>query len=149
MYADGEFAHVKTIDMNKPLHLCIAAALLATACTFTMTSPKPPVYNEPVDSVRAQLRAVVICERFEVDGKENSTNGKPHSELDLGVINGRNIPQGDTLGYLGRTLAARIKHALKDTGAYEKYQVSFTTEEVSGSSTTRTSTRWTFLSKDL
>ncbi len=127
----------------------LTGALLTTACTFTVTTPKPPVYNEPVDSLRAQLRAVVICERYEVDGKESSINGKPHAELDLGIINGQNIPQGDSLGYLGRTLASTIKQALRDTGAYEKYKVSFTTEQVSGSSTTSTSTTWTFLSKNL
>jgi len=133
--------------MYKPLNLCIVAALLTTACTFTVTTPKPPLYNEPVDSLRAQLRAVVICERYEVDGKEISTKGKSHSELDLGVINGQDIPRGDSMVYLGRTLVSTIKHALRDTAAYEFYKVSFTTEKDSGSSKRITSTTLTFLSK--
>jgi hypothetical protein len=129
--------------------LATGAAVLTAACNFTMTVPKPPVYAESMDSLRAQVRGLVSCEHFDVAGSETTTNGKKRTELKIDIVNGQDVPQGNSMWVLGRSVASILKRALKDTAEYETYRVGFTREEKSGMSFSSQSEFRTFLSKDL
>jgi hypothetical protein len=129
--------------------LATGAALLTAACNFTMTVPKPPVYAESMDSLRAQVRGLVSCEHFDVEGSETTTNGKKRAQLKIDIVNPQGLPQGDSVWVLGQSLASTLKRALKDTAEYETYRVGFTKEEKSGMSSSSQSEFRTFLSRDL
>lgn len=129
--------------MNKPFTLfvltalALSAALLTAACTFTVNREKPPVLAEPTDSLQAGLNQLVVCEHFNLDGKEATTNGKKKSQLVIDVINGKNIPNGDSMTALAKAIGLEVKKALKDTGEYDRYNVRFVAVKVDGSLTTR------------
>jgi hypothetical protein len=64
---------------------------------------------ESIDSLRAQMRQLVPCEHFDVDGSETTTNGKKQTELKIDVINWQELPRGDSVWVLGRALASTLK----------------------------------------
>jgi len=132
-----------------PAALALSGAVGIEACNFTMTVPQPPVYVESMDSLRAQVRGLVSCEHFDVEGSETTTNGKKRTQLKIDIVNGQDVPQGKSMWELGRSVASMLKRALKDTAEYETYRVGFTREEKSGTSFSSESEYRTFLSKDL
>jgi hypothetical protein len=129
--------------------LALGAALLTPACTFTVNREKPPVFPGPIDSLQARLNQLVVCEHFNLDGKEMTTNGKKKSQLEVDVINGKNIPTGDSMIALAKVIGLEVKKALKDTGEYEHYNVRFVAVKVDGSMTTRTWVSKEFTSAEL
>ena len=126
-----------------------AAAVAFAGCTFTTTVSKPPVYGEPLDSLRAQLRQLVTCEHFDVEGREITRNGGKREEIDITIVNGQGIPEGDGKWELGRALAGVVKRALKDTLEYHIYVVGFSTERKDGMSVSKTTTSRQFMSREL
>src|SRR5215475_13404862 len=89
----------------------IAAVVVLESCTLTTTVSKPPVYGEPLDSLRAQVRRLVTCEHFDLEGRELTTNGKKREEIDLTIVNGQGVPEGSEKWELGRALAGVVKRA--------------------------------------
>ncbi|HXB31907.1 MAG TPA: hypothetical protein VNV35_00735 [Puia sp.] len=141
--------------MNKPFTLfvltvlALGAVLLTAACTFTVNREKPPVLAGPTDSLQVGLNQLVVCEHFSLDGKEASTNGKKKSQLVIDVINGKNIPGGDSMTALAKVIGLEVKKALRDTGEYDHYTVRFMTVKVDGGMTTRNWTGKEFTSAEL
>jgi hypothetical protein len=140
--------------MHKPFTLIVkvaaglAAMLFGAACTFTTTIPKPPVYGEPLDSLRAQVRELVVCEHFDIDGEEITINGKKRAELSITVVNGRAHPGMDKWE-LGKALGGVVKRSLRDTAEYQWYTIRFSSEVKNGLSFSKESISKEFPSKDL
>jgi hypothetical protein len=139
--------------MNRPIILFVLmAAAIATVgggCEWTTTVPKPPVYGEPMDSLRVQVLRLVQCQHFDVDGSSITRNKKKHTQLRIEVVNGKDIPEGSAMWELGKQLAVAVRHALRDTTEYDEYQVTFTTEEQSPGSVSKHYTTRSFQSADL
>lgn len=63
-----------------------------------------------------------------MDGKEISTNGKTNAELEIDIVNGRDIPTGESeMTSLAKTIASDLKNSLKDRAEYNTYKVLFVT----------------------
>jgi hypothetical protein len=59
--------------------------------------------------------------------------------LEIDIINGKDIPNGDDqMVALGKLIASSVKHALLDTGEYDSYKVLFMTVTENAGSTQRT-----------
>ena len=134
--------------MNK-VFIILAGIFAATACTSTITRGKPPVFTEPMDSLGSRLGQFVTCQHFSVKGREVTTDGKKKTELELDVINGQDIPEGDSMVALSWRLGFETKRALKDTGEYDEYKVLFFKVKESGGLTTRSYKGRIFKSSDL
>jgi hypothetical protein len=81
----------------------------------------------------------MLCvQHFHVDGREVTTNGKKQTQLEVDVINGKDIPKGDAMGMLARKVGSEVKNALLDTGEYEEYKILFIKVKESNASTERT-----------
>ena len=110
----------------KPLIGCLFLLASFSSCTFTVTKPKPPEYAVNTDSLGKALDSLVSAVHINVNGKEIKKGDQTSSELDIEVINGRNIPDNDEkLRELGRTIGARFKNALKDPNQFDRYSVLF------------------------
>jgi hypothetical protein len=122
------------------LWLLPALLIAGFGCTTTITRQKEPVYAESTDSLQAQLIQLVLCEHFNVNGREVTTNGKVTSALEIEIINGKSIPE-DTVRIkaLAAAIASDIKKALKDPNEYGVYRVLFVTVTTNGGVTRR---RW-------
>jgi hypothetical protein len=134
--------------MNK-VFIILGWMLVAAACTTTVTRRKQPVFAESVDSLAARLNQLVTCQHFNADGSEVTTNGKKKTELELDVINGKDIPEGDLKMALARKLGVELKKALKDTGEYDEYKILFMKVKVSGGLTSRSWEGKVFKSSEL
>jgi hypothetical protein len=96
------------------------------------------------------LHKIVQCENIGVYGREITTNGKSSSELEISIINGKNIPADDTeMKALGKTIATDIKKSLKDQNEYNEYTVLFVTQVKDGVETKRTWRGNNFKSEEL
>ena len=128
----------KTPFMSTSSIKILVILFLFVACTTRITKIKNPVFATPIDSLQTGLNALVVSEHINIDGKEITTNGKPSSELEIDIINGRNIP-GDTTGRkaLAHSLAVELKNALKDKNEYDNYTVLFVKVVSSGAMTKR------------
>lgn len=135
--------------MTNRLFTILGLLALATGCTFTTTREKPPVFSGSTDSLGARLNQLVKCEHFNVDGQEKTTNGKKVSYLQVDVINGVNIPQGESMIALARSIGQEVRNALKDTGQYDRYSVRFVMVKVDGGLTSRSWTAKEFESAEL
>lgn len=107
--------------------------MLLTACTFTVTLPKEPVFAIPIDSVAQPLHQLVTCERFDFTGREVTRDGKKMARFELDVINGKGITDDQAMKVLAVKMGSVIKKALKDTSEYQQYRIVFM--QVKGNST--------------
>lgn len=124
--------------MSNKRFIILGALVIMAACTYTTTRVKPPVFAESTDSLAARLNELVTCRHFHVDGREVTTNGKKQTELELDVMNGKDIPDGDAMVSLARKLGSEVKKALKDTGEYEQYKILFMKVKETNALTERT-----------
>ena len=108
----------------------LVCAIFLVNCTFTTTRTKNPVFKITTDQLQRDLNHLVSCENMDVDGREISTNGKTKSELEIDIVNGRDIPgnQNEMIS-LGKSIASDLKKSLKDQGEYGTYKVRFVTKE--------------------
>jgi len=128
----------------------LLSAIFLTGCTFTTTTTKQPVFNEDTNTIQAELNKIVSCENINLNGKEMSTNGKKHSELEIDIINAQNVPSDeDRMTALEKSIGVEIKKSLKDQNEYDTYQVLFITEHASGAVTLKSSKGRTFKSEEL
>jgi len=135
--------------MRKALAFLLPVLLLIS-CTYTVTKIKEPEFAGPVDSLQAGLNALVACQHFHLDGKEVTTNGVPLSQLEIDVINGKDIPETDSaMKTLAHSIASEVKKFLKDKKAYDTYPVLFVKLQESSTETKRSWKGWTFKSAEL
>ncbi len=111
---------------NFILTVAVMLALLVQACTITTTKEKQPVFTTGTDSIAAALNRIAVCENFHLNGSDITTNGKEEAELEIDVINGKNIPADDAaMISLARAIALQVKQFLADKNAYKSYKVLF------------------------
>ena len=135
---------------KKNAAICLTLLLMFFACTTTVTRTKNPVFAAPIDSLQARLNGLVVCEHFNLDGQEVSTDGQRSTQIEIDVLNGKGIPeQPDSMNILAHSLAIAVKEALKDKSEYDKYTVLFMKVESSSSVTTRSWKGKTFKSAEL
>jgi hypothetical protein len=123
---------------------------MALSCTTTVTRIKNPVFNSRINDLQINLAHLVIFEHLNLSGKEILSNGSTSSELEISVINGRNIPnEPDKLKALGKAIGSEIKSVLADKFEYGKYDVLFVTQEITDGRVTRSWKGLIFKSKEL
>jgi len=122
----------------------VAAALILfctislDSCTTTITKSKSPLFGVQSDTVTLGLNKMVSCENINMDGREITTNGKTASELEVDLMNGKNIPADNgRMKALARTIAVYLKSALQDPREYDSYKVLFVTKTITSGVTTR------------
>jgi hypothetical protein len=87
---------------------------------------KQPVFTEPLDSMAQGVYRIVVSQHVNVNGWEDSTRGKVSDLLEIQLFNGQHLPADTSqLKALGRSIAGRVRGALKDTGEYDSYRVVF------------------------
>jgi hypothetical protein len=131
-----------------PVAVLLCASLL-TACNFTVTLPKEPIFAISMDSVTQPLNQLVNCQHFEFKGREVSNNGKKTAQFELDVINGKDIPEDYAMKVLAKKLGSVIKKALKDTSEFQQYRIVFMQVTGNSISSQTVSTGITFDSKYL
>lgn len=130
--------------------ICVPLLLVFLACTSTITKTKSPVFASPIDSLQARLNGLIACEHINLLGKEVTTNGKPSTQLEIDILNGKDIPEDDDrMKILAHSLAFKVKEALKDKNEYDNYTVLFVKVESSSSVTKRSWKGNTFKSAEL
>jgi hypothetical protein len=132
------------------LAISVMLALLMQACTFTSTTEKRPVFNIAADSVAAALNHLALCENFNVNGFEVTTNGQKQTIMEIDVINGKNIPVDDAaMNALAKKIALQVKEFLADRNAYSSYRVSFIQQKESNGFTKSESHNMVFTNEEL
>jgi hypothetical protein len=128
----------------------LAMMLLLISCTTTITKTKEPKFNATPDSLSVTLNKLVTCQHINVKGEEITTNGKTQSEMEIDIINGKQIPDvGPALRSLGKTIASAIKMALTNKNDFDSYKVLFVKQEETSVTTSRSWTGYTYKSVDL
>ena len=78
------------------------------------------------EQLQKELNQLVSCENINLDGKETKTNGVINSELEIDIVNGKDIPaDDDQMISLGKLIASDLKRSLKDQTQYNTYKVLF------------------------
>ena len=127
--------------MFRSLSFGLFLVFVLAACTTTTRKMKSPVFAVPLDSVAQGVYKQVVSQHVNVDGWEQTTNGKVSDLLEIQIFNGRQLPVADTqLKTLGQSIAVGVRSALKDTGEYDPYRVLFIKVD-SGSVVTKKSWR--------
>jgi len=104
--------------------LCTAFVLIAAACSSSVT--KSPSFAVSADSVQTALNKLVDCERMNVKGKEIKANGEQRTELQVDIINGKNVPADDAAkSALAKDIAMLMKHSLQDPQEYKSFKIIF------------------------
>lgn len=110
------------------LFALLSYSVFFVSCTTTITKVKDPAFSLEIKTIQADLKKIVTCQHINLNGKEVTSEGKTTSELEISIINGKNIPTDNTqLRTLGKTIASDIKKSLKDPNEYSKYKVLFVT----------------------
>jgi hypothetical protein len=130
--------------MKFPLTFVCALLTLLAACTFTTKRIKNPRFTSSADSLSLPISQYVSCEHINLDGKEVTSNGKTTSEMEIDIINGKNVPTDTArMRSLGRSIASIVRSGLQDVDEYDQYKVLFMKVESTGIETKRT---WTGMS---
>ncbi|HTR31738.1 MAG TPA: hypothetical protein VMH27_20840 [Puia sp.] len=108
--------------------IAFACFLLAlpTACKFTARRFKSPQFNSSTDDLSRELNHIVSCQHIHIDGNEVTANGEATSELEIDIINGRNVSTDTAkMQSMGNSIASIVRSALQDVNEYDTYQVRF------------------------
>lgn len=126
------------ISQSKRFLATISAVVFIASCTMTTTRAKPPLFSIPTEQVQRDLNQLVSCENVNLDGMEVTTDGKTDSELEIDIINGKDIPaDDDQMISLGKSIASDLKRSLKDQNQYNSYKVLFVKKQTDGGVTQR------------
>ena len=129
--------------------LLVCSLFILAACKFTTTKIKDPVFFDEA-KLESELSGVINSENVNLNGAEMTTNGKTTSELEIDIINGKNIPTNDDeRKMLGKTIAKSIKGNLKDPNEFDSYRVLFVTRLEKGDMTKRNWVGNVFSSREL
>lgn len=125
-------------------------AIFIVGCTVTTTKTKAPLFNIPTEQIQKNLNQLVSCQSINVDGKEVNTNGKIESELEIDIINGKDIPTNDDqMISMGKLIASDLKKSLRDQNQYNTYKVLFVKAQTDGGVTQRSWRGKVFKSEEL
>jgi hypothetical protein len=106
-----------------------AIAILINACTVTTTKPIKAEFNKDIPTLESEIKKIVICDNFDVNGSEINSNNKIAKSLEIKVVNGVNIPKNnDELKTLAHSIGSYIKSSLKDSTEFNIYKVIFITK---------------------
>jgi hypothetical protein len=132
--------------------ICIGflSMAFAMACTLTVSKTKPPVFLAGMDSIQIDMNKMLSFQHISLVGRETDKNGKLSSELEVDIINGKNIPADENeRKKLGNSIAAALMNALKDKNEYDSYKVLFVTLEIAGGVTKRDWKGYVFKTEEL
>ena len=136
--------------MSNRIAVILLLAFFITSCTFTTTRTKPPEFKLSVDSIEGKIDSLVTCEHITLNGAEKITNGKSSSEMEIDIINGKNMPSDDDrLKTLGKLIVSRLRTELKNPNDYNTYKVLFVALQTKGNVTTRNYRGWIYKSEEL
>jgi hypothetical protein len=77
-----------------------------TACTFTTTMVKTPVFKVGDRTLDSNLKSLLTYEHVNINGVKKTTNGNSGTFMEIEVINAQNLPSDDAqLRALGKSLA--------------------------------------------
>jgi hypothetical protein len=115
-----------------------------------VTKTKDPLFSLEVKAIQDDLSKIVTCKNINLNGKEVTTEGKATTELEISIINGKNIPDDNTqLRTLGKAIASVLKKSLKDQNEYNTYKVLFVTVVENGGLTKKSWKSDEFASEEL
>jgi hypothetical protein len=135
---------------NWKICICLFLVGFAVACTMTVTKTKNPIFLVGMDSIRIDMNKILAFEHIGLVGRETDKNGKLSSELEVDIINGKNIPGDDSaMRILGNSIASDLKKALKDKNEYDTYKVLFVIQEMANGTTKRSWKGDVFKSEEL
>ena len=103
------------------------------SCTSTSTKTKDPNFNTEISVIQNDLNKIITSEKVNISGKEITANEKISSELEVSILNGKDIPADEyQMKALGRSIATIIKKALKNQNQYDLIVVLFVIESKNG-----------------
>lgn len=134
----------------KALVACCSIALFAIACTITTTKTKNPTFSVTTDSLQLELNKIVSCESIAINGTEITRNKKTSYELEIGILNGNDIPSDQNeMIELGKQIAKTIKNGLQNKNEFDIYKVLFISRSENGGFTRQESRSKEFKSAEL
>ena len=136
--------------MSNRIPVILLSSFFITSCTFTTTRTKTPEFKMSVDSIGSKVNSLVTCEHITLNGAEKTTNGKTSAEMEIDIINGKNIPSDDDrLKTLGKLIVSRLRTELKNPNEYNTFKVLFVALQKKGDMTTRNYKGWVYKSEEL
>lgn len=140
--------------MLKPLFakstIVLVLMCLIFSCTYTSTIPKKANFKVESAKMEENFKALVTCERVDINGTESKTSKQVTSNLEIRIINGSNIPtDNDQMKSLGKSIASQFKQELSDTNDFNTYRVSFVIAKSNGLIGISTTNAYTFKSEEL
>ena len=131
------------------LLLFISVITSLISCTFTTTKSIDPIFSD-TSTIRSELRRTISAENINLDGKQITTDGKLTTEMDINIINGKDVPTNEAeIKNLGKSIAEIIKNNLKNKDQFETYKVLFVSVVQTGFTTKRHWVGHVFNSKEL
>ena len=104
-------------------YLVLIFSILVASCTYT--KPKNPIFND-IDKFKYNFGNLIKAEKVNINGKEITKGKVSTSELEINIINGKNLPTTeDERKSLSKSLAKAVKNYLKDSNQFETYQVKY------------------------
>ena len=139
----------KLIFFKKILLGLIIINFLA-GCTTSIVKPKKIEYDSNTTIAEDSLRKLVTCENVDINGKETSRNGKVSAEVQIRIINGKNLPADEMeLKGLGKAIASLFKHFITNSNEFDSYQVLFVDQKVNGGATESDYKGWSYKASEL
>ena len=111
----------------------VVCLLFFNSCTSTVTKTKDPNFNTEISVIQNDLNKIITSEKVNISGKEITANENNSSELEVSILNGKDIPADEyQMKALGRSIATIIKKALKNQNQYDLIVVLFVIESNKG-----------------
>ena len=102
-------------------------------CTFTSSKTKDPSFKTDQNTIAGYLTNTIDCERIDITGTEENTNGNKISELTIKIINGVNLPsQKAELELLGKKITFKLIENLTDPDEFDTFKLFFVTQQENG-----------------
>lgn len=129
------------------LFICLITVL--SSCTKTTTTVNNPLFvNEA--QIENELIGLVKAENINVSGTKSTTNDKISTELEIAIINGKDIPGNvDQQKAVQKKIASSIKRNLQDPNQFDSYRVLLVKKTENNGLTKRKSTGHTFKVSEL
>lgn len=123
-------------------YLILIFSIFIAGCTYT--KPKDPIFNN-LNKFKYEFGSLIQAKKINIYGKEITTGSDSTSELEIDIINGKNIPttEGERKS-LGKSLAKVVKNNLKNSKQFETYKVKFEKQSESSGVTVERYTSFSF-----
>ncbi|XZF14165.1 hypothetical protein ACTHGU_20495 [Chitinophagaceae bacterium MMS25-I14] len=130
--------------------VAVTGLALLAGCTYTSTTSDSPELSIDMASFKRSIDSLSPNEGMNLSTTATNANGFKTSSVSVEIINGKNIPSDETgVNDLGKKIALKLKHSLKNPAQYDKYGVIFNTEKSSGGFTESRKVSYECDSKDL